>query len=947
MSKAQGISSVVQLNSELENRIAVAEKTLELCKELLGNDLAGDFGTVEEWISECRKAFDSPAPVSIALLGGTGAGKSTLVNSLIGAQILPTSTIAVCTSSITRVRYSSSDKYSAEVEIVPFETWEKQIQLVAEDIKASMEGDIEATSYVNISPVPEDEANRIKAVYGEEAYEEFKVSGDRSKLVESQQIREAFDKQKIQFSFSTTDELRQEVGRYLTSKDCFWPIVRTCLIEGPFEGFDHGGELVDLPGLNDPNEAREELTRKFLETAKFVWVVFNMKRSLGKELTKVLESRDLLNRLMAGGRLSTMTFIGTHSDDVSTVVPEDVGMDEESSIAEIALARNELAQKELEGNLRSIANSIAGGGGQGEQTMEIVRQLISSPVFMVSASNYLQKTGKIKSRVQVIFDDPYETNIPQLGNHLKNLSIEAGPKANAFTIMSSIEEVVAELATRAQGAKTNAIFQSQQSDIEKGKFLKELAQSSQVLHDDSQNSVSRLRRSLQEAVSRFKDGSAIDKEVVGKLVGAKAARWKDLHWATMRATSARSGRYASPTFGEIDLIQDISKPLITKAMMPWTEFFEKDLPSLTLQVTEGLRGAVETYTHTLAALGSGNDELRALLDDLLPDLAADVSESVEASLNIAQKSVIAEISRRQQELHSVTESAIAKAMESVFARAAQERGQGMKSRMASTLEVGSRNAAYKACDVVQIRLSQLAELAMTSVMNGIEPVVKRIDEKSLRIVKMLNDKAPTHKMASISQIDELLVAISNARSVTSNPIRFTEVQQVYVASNAPTDSDSDASEATDDIANRMAPIFVDASNIARSPSAPPDIKRLELCRIAVQEKFPNHPVLLVADASLPRLVENQAEKSHLTLLNAMMSDGRVISVPPGSPGKADKFILNSATSKSGIVISNDSYKEFQGDFPWLFDEGRLYGHTYHEALGWDFSVRHPVRPRTY
>jgi ethanolamine utilization protein EutP (predicted NTPase) len=945
MSNTKGISSVVQLNSELENRIVTAEKVLGLCKELLGNEQAGDFSTVEDWIAECRKAFSNPAPVSVALLGGTGAGKSTLVNSLIGAQILPTSAIAVCTSSITRVRYSASNEYSAEVELVPFDTWEKQIQLVADDIKASKQGDSEEASYINVSVVPEDEAKRIIAVYGQTAYDEFLVEGDRTKLVESEQIKEAFEKKKIQFSFPTTDELRQEVGRYLTSKDCFWPIVRTCLIEGPFEGFDHGGELVDLPGLNDPNEAREELTKKFLETAKFVWVVFNMKRSLGKELTKVLESRDLLNRLMAGGRLSTMTFVGTHSDDVSTVNPDDVGMTEDSSISEIALARNELAQQELEKNLRTIALSIAVGGNHDEQTKEIVTQLITSPVFMVSASNYLQLSGKIKSKVQVIFDDPYETNIPQLGNHLKSLSIEAGPKANAFTIISSIEEVVAELATRAQGAKTSALFQSQQGDLAKEQFLKDLAQSSQTLHDDSQKSVSRLRRSLQEAVSRFKDGSAIDKAVVGKLVAAKSEKWKHLHWATMRATSSRGGRFTSPTFGEIDLIQDISKPVITKAMMPWTEFFEKDLPSLTLQVTDGLRGAVETYTNTLAALGSGNDDLRALLDELLPDLASDVSESVEASLDIAQKSVITEISRRQQELHSVTESAIVKAMESVFARAAQERGTGMKSRMTTTLEFGSRNAVSTACDVVQARLSDLAGLAMTAVMNGIEPVVKRIDEKSLRIVQMLNEKAPANQTVSIPQIDALLAAIANARSVTSTPIRFTEAEAETVSPSDEVDSGHSGGE--QEQTTSLTPIFVDASNIARSPSAPPDINRLELCRLAVLEQFPDHPVVLVADASLPRLVESQSESSQIVLLNSMMSDGRVISVPPGSPGKADKFILKMATSKSGIVISNDSYKEFQGDFPWLFDEGRLYGHTYHEVLGWEFSVRHPVRPRTY
>ena len=53
-----------------------------------------------------------------------------------------------------------------------------------------------------------------------------------------------------------------------------WPIVESVLIEGRFEAIKHGAEIVDLPGINDPNEAREAKTREYLSTAKFIFVAY-------------------------------------------------------------------------------------------------------------------------------------------------------------------------------------------------------------------------------------------------------------------------------------------------------------------------------------------------------------------------------------------------------------------------------------------------------------------------------------------------------------------------------------------------------------------------------------------------------------------------------------------------------------------------------------------------
>lgn len=936
------VSKFEQVGLEIERRLRAAEDLLTNSLSILGDEHKDELSTVQEWIEECRRQLRSPIPVSIALLGGTGAGKSTLVNALIGATILPTSAFAVCTSAITRVRFKKSEKFSAKIDFVPRETWELQLARAADDIRAAKEVDPEEASYVNEVTIPEDEAKRIQAVYGEDAFSAFKNSGEIADLSEPESITAAFLNGSEFIECDSTEDLRRQVARFLTSGDIYWPVVRSCEIEGPFEAFDHGGELVDLPGLNDPNEAREELTRTFLESAKFVWVVFNMKRALGKDLTEVLKSRDLLNRLMAGGRLSTLTFIGTHSDDVTSIDPVDYGLDEDAELSDVALKRNELAEGELRSNLRQIANSINSNPSSGVPNDAIIETLLESPAFMVSASNYLQNIGAKRSKNMLVFSDRFETNIPQLSNHINQLCMEAGPKAQAFGLATTIEEIVATIGEAAQSANAKIVLSETGSAAARAALAAEAQAIADSLSDSANRTLSRLRRSLQEAVRLFREGTAIDKEAVAKVVLRTTSSWSSTHWATMRATTSRGGRFNSPTKGEIDLIKELNAPVIRHSMGPWTDFFERDLPALTREATIGLREAVMIYSSQLGELGKEDRELTELLKDVLSDLGADVNEAFDAALAVAQKAIETETQKRQQELHRITEEAIISGMKPVFARAAAERGIGMKQRMNQHLESGSALAVRKACDLVQSRLADTSLVAMEAVLNGVDPVANRVIEKSQRTAKLLGEHKRALSGPSQNEITQLLGKVSKARGLVNLPIYFSRSLSTFRTVQSAT-----VTEQTEVDQSDIRLVLIDASNVARNVGNVPDIIRLKSCLDAARLRFDGYQVSMIADASLSRITERESTQSDLELLKSLVAENDLVMVPPGSPGKADKYILDIASNKAAIVISNDSFKEFQGDHQWLFDEGRLYGHGEVPGVGWIFSVRFPVRPRTY
>ena len=51
--------------------------------------------------------------------------------------------------------------------------------------------------------------------------------------------------------------------------------------------------------------------------------------------------------------------------------------------------------------------------------------------------------------------------------------------------------------------------------------------------------------------------------------------------------------------------------------------------------------------------------------------------------------------------------------------------------------------------------------------------------------------------------------------------------------------------------------------------------------------------------------------------------GELVSPPAGAIGRGDGFLLQIADRTGATVLSNDSFQEFHGEYPWLFDDGRL------------------------
>jgi Zc3h12a-like Ribonuclease NYN domain len=132
---------------------------------------------------------------------------------------------------------------------------------------------------------------------------------------------------------------------------------------------------------------------------------------------------------------------------------------------------------------------------------------------------------------------------------------------------------------------------------------------------------------------------------------------------------------------------------------------------------------------------------------------------------------------------------------------------------------------------------------------------------------------------------------------------------------------------------------VDGSNLATEGRTLPSLSQLDEAVRAYAEEDPESRITVVVDASF----EHRIDESERETLREAMLNGEVVSPPAGAIGRGDAFVLRIAERTGAVVLSNDSFQEFHGQHPWLFDDGRLIGGKPVPGVGWIFTPRLPIR----
>ncbi len=134
-------------------------------------------------------------------------------------------------------------------------------------------------------------------------------------------------------------------------------------------------------------------------------------------------------------------------------------------------------------------------------------------------------------------------------------------------------------------------------------------------------------------------------------------------------------------------------------------------------------------------------------------------------------------------------------------------------------------------------------------------------------------------------------------------------------------------------------VVVDGSNLATEGRTLPSLQQLDDAVRAYIDEFAPKKVTVIVDASFP----NRIDDAERVAFEEALLEGEVITPPAGVIGRGDAFLLQIADKAKAVVLSNDSFQEFHGQYGWLFDQGRLVGGKPVPHVGWVFMPRAPVR----
>ena len=530
---------------------------------------------VTRWQQELetiRAYADHHQHVAVAFVGGTGAGKSTLINALIEADVLPTHSFQTCTSAAMLLRHAARKRWRATLRFLPETVWLQEKQAFMEEARQSIESGQSAFTY-------QDFLYKAWALHRPRRGQPpmpFTLS-DLMVLLEEplpDSVRQLLTPEPLELRAKTPEELKEQLRKYLTAESPLWPLVQEVHIEGPIPLLEAGLHLIDLPGLNDANPVRERIARDYLKQAEFICLTFNTGRGLTREVIDLMKDQQFINQIVMDGKVSALAFVTTRADDYQPALERQyLQLSEEVSPQALNTAREQQIRQIILRQLSELtlwfSNRYKVSAASREVVQLIADTLSQSPIFITSALNYLLlQNHKPSTHPAFLTEDT--TGVPLLQAYIGKIAQSQGLQARKKVLRARFQQLNSEI------KRLVHLLQQQEQPL-----------SALTAHQDYRLAVQQLDVILARiAEKQGRLQLAFQRKLLHALSDLHAQcehladQWGGLNWQYLAKAVAQEGVYTSPATGvQVNLLQDVFTLAEQAFAVEWYAFFQVQMPA--------------------------------------------------------------------------------------------------------------------------------------------------------------------------------------------------------------------------------------------------------------------------------------------------------------------------------------------------------------------------------
>ncbi|XP_053106096.1 nuclear GTPase SLIP-GC-like isoform X2 [Hemicordylus capensis] len=481
-------------------------------------------------------------PICIGFLGSTGAGKSSLLNALIGKKLfLPVSGSKTCTACVVQVKRSKSNFCEATIHLLSDQDWKDELKKLV----ALLNPEDDSNNKTSASCVSDARA-KLKALYGDGAEEK-----SYEELLQTKLKVTIPPKRVIQIKEKEADQLSKALEPYVRVQNqglnAFWPLLN--YVEVTIPGSDilpEGITFVDIPGTGDFNSTRNEMWKKSIDKCSVLWIISAMERVEGESVQETLLDESI--NAYIGGICTDIALVVTKSDvmDLEEYQRERVKQDTRGPIENehnAILERNKDVKEKKEGSIKDFF----------QKKLPPDSELLNKPdlVYTVSAKAFWNKK----------YLNQEETEIPKLRQYIKEIYMKE--KKNLVT--DYVNEALGILLLAENfGSEEHLVEQHfQESGVEE--FVKKEID---ALGKSLDKCFSQIKQPLCEGVEDARKGY----EKTVKNMFQRTAGYQGFH-KTLKAVCLNNGTHASKIFERIDYNAILTKPIYDKIKMNFDSMF--------------------------------------------------------------------------------------------------------------------------------------------------------------------------------------------------------------------------------------------------------------------------------------------------------------------------------------------------------------------------------------